>query len=329
METRHRIGLWARSCLAAAMGLSVAACGGGGGEGDDGFPPAGTVDVTATNQDTLARAGMVALQAGVLGATVGVAGGSSPTARVAAAGRKRAAAVQPPEVEPCFVSGSTTTVYDDRDNSGTSTPGDVATITYNDCVEVAGEVTNGTIVATYTQIQLAVLPATIGARITTNDLLTQTATRRVATQGSFDFLLSIQSATADSLRVSVPSALALAITTPVYTDTVTLQAGYVLQSAYDATAVPPGGTVPGRTSTTASGLVASAAAAGSVWVNTLQPFVQYDVDPYPRSGQFEVVGKTGSLQAVVLSSSQVEIDLDADGNGVFEATKTVAWTDLF
>lgn len=327
MESRHRIGLWARSCLAAAVGLSLAACGGGGGDG--GSPPPGTIDVTAANQDTLTRAGMVALQAGVLGASLGVAGGGSPTAIAAAAGRKRAAAVQPPEVENCTVSGTTTTVYDDRDNSGTATPGDAATITYTDCSEVAGEVTNGTITAVYTQIQLTAFPAVIGARITTNDLRSQTANRSVAAQGGFDFQLTIQSLTADSLRVSVPNALTLAITTPVYTDTVTLQAGYVLESAYDATAVPPGGTVPGRTSTTASGRVSSAVAAGTVLVNTLQPFVQYDVDPYPRSGQFEVVGKTGSLQAVVLSSSQVEIDLDADGNGVFETTKQVAWSDLF
>ncbi len=328
MESWYRIGLVARACLAGVVGLSLTACGGGGGGG--GSPPPGTVDVTATNQDTLVRAGMVALQAGVLGASLGVAGGGSPTAAfVAAAGRKRAAAVQPPEVEDCTVSGTTTTVYDDRDNSGNATPGDVATITFADCSEVSGEVTNGTIVATYTQIQLSVAPAIIGARITTNDLRTQTATRSVAARGGFDFLLSIQSLTADSLRVSVPSALTLAITTPVYADTITLQAGYVLQSAYDATAVPPGGTVPGRTSTTASGLVESAVAGGSVRVNTLQPFVQYDVDPYPRSGQFEAVGKTGSLQAVVLSSTQVEIDLDANGNGVFEATETVAWTDLF
>jgi len=328
MESRHWIDRWANSCLAAALAVSMAACGGGG--GDDGSLPPGTIDVTAANQDTLARAGMVALQAGVLGASLGVAGGGSPTALATAAGRKRAAAVQPPEVEACTVSGSTTTVYDDRDNSGTATAGDVATITYNDCVEVAGEVMNGTAVVTYTQVQLGT-PFSVGARITTNDLRTQTATRSVASQGGFDFLISAQSllATSDSLRVSVPNALALTITTPLYTDTVTLQAGYVLQSAYDSTAVPPGGTVPGRTTTSASGSVSSAVAAGTVRVNTLQPFVQYDVDPYPRSGQFEVVGKTGSLQAVVLSSSQVEIDLDADGNGVFEATRTVAWTDLF
>lgn len=327
MDTRHRIGLAARACLAGAVGLALTACGGGG---DGGTPPPGTIDITASNQDTLARAGMVALQAGVLGASIGVAGGGSPAGIAAASGRKRAAAVQPPLVEDCTVSGTTTTIYDDRDNSGTSNPGDAATITYNDCVEVAGEVMSGTAVAVYTQIQLGT-PFSVGARITTNDLRTRTATRSVLAQGGFDFLLSAPSlfAASDSLRVSVPNSLTLAITTPVYADTVTLQAGYVLQSAYDATAVPPGGSVPGRTSTTASGRVSSATAAGTVLVNTLQPFVQYDVDPYPRSGQFEVVGKTGSLQANVLSTAQVQIDIDTDGNGVFDGTKIVPWADLF
>ena len=328
MNTRYRIGELARASLAGLAGLALAACGGGGGGG--GAPAAPTVVVSAGNQDTLARTGMVALQAGVLGATLGVAGGGSPSAlAAAAAGRKRAAAVLAPEVEYCAVSGSTTTVYDDRDNSGTATPGDAATITYNACSEVAGEVTNGTIGAVYTQIQLSTFPVVIGARITTNGLRTQTATRSIAAQGGFDFLVSAQSLSSDSLNVSVPGALTLVITTPLYADSVTLRAGYVLQADYDASALPPGGTVPGRTTTTASGLVDSSVAGGTVRINTLQPFVQYDVDPYPRTGRFEVVGRTGSVQASVLSTAQVQIDLDADGNGSFEATKTVNWSDFF
>lgn len=329
METR-RSAVWGRAFgLAGLVGLLATGCGGGGGgDGGGGLPP-GSIDVTATNQDTLSRAGMVALQAGVLGGTAAVASGGAPVARVALAGRKRVTAVQAPEVEACTVSGTTTTVYDDRDDSLTATAGDVATITYNDCVEVAGEVMTGTIVATYTQVQLATLPATIGASVTTSTLRTQTATASISARGGFSMLLRVDSLTADSLRISVPNAFALAISTPLYSDTVTLRAGYVLDTAYDATALPPGGTIAGRSTSTARGTVESAAAAGTVQVNTLQPFVQYLVDPYPRSGQFEVVGKTGSLQAVVLSTSQVQVDLDADGNGVFEASKIVAWSDFF
>ena len=117
--------------------------------------------------------------------------------------------------------------------------------------------------------------------------------------------------------------------TPGFSDTITLRAGYTIDSAYDSAVLPPGGTVAGLTSTTASGQVASASAAGYVTVRTLQPMLQYDVDANPRSGQFEAVGKTGSLQATVLSTTQVQIDLDADGNGVFDASKVVLWSDLF
>ncbi len=326
METKR----W--NALAGLIAVALAGCGGGGG-GDGGGPP-GDINVTTANQDTLTRAGMVALQAAVLGGSGSVTGGGggSVASALARAGRKQIAAVKPPLIENCTISGTTTTVLDDRDGSGGATVGDVATITYDNCSEVAGEVTNGAIVATYTQIQLATLPATIAASVTTNDLRTQTSNASVTAQGGFAMTLRIDSLNAGNLRIAVPSggAFAMDITTPLYSDTVTLRAGYVLDSAYDGTALPPGGTVAGRTTTTARGQVASRVAAGYVQVNTLQPFVQYDVDPYPRSGQFEAVGKTGSLQAVVLSSSQVQLDLDADGNGQFDGPpRIVAWSSFF
>lgn len=311
---------------AGVLGLSLAGCGGGGGSSP---APIGNVDVTAANQDTVARGSLVALQAGVLGGSAGVAGGGSALARAAFVPRKQIAAVQPPVDEACWISGSTRSVLDDRDNSGGPTVGDVATITYTDCVEVAGEVTNGSITATFTQIQTATLPATIAASISTTDLRTQTAHASVAAQGGFAMTLRIDSLSADSLRISVPSGFTLSITTPLYSDVVTLKAGYVLDAAYDGTALPPGGTIPGRTTTTASGPVESATAVGYVQLATLQPFVQYDVDAYPRSGLFQATGKTGTLRGTVLSSTQVQLNLDADGNGSYEASKIVAWTDFF
>jgi hypothetical protein len=308
--------------------LTLAGCGGGG--GDDG-PVVGDLAVTVVNQDSVARGGMVALQAGVLGGGGGgVAMSGDAASRLLAVSRKRIAAVLPPDVQACTYAGSTTTLLDDRDNSGSATIGDVATITYSGCSDVPGEVTNGSMTVSFTSAQLSTLPAVIGGSVSSLDLTTQTATASVNVQGGFDLLLRIDSATTGSMRVSVPNALTLAISTPVYTDTVTLRAGYLLESAYDDAALPPGGAaVSGRTTTTARGGVASAVAGGYVQVNTLQPFVQYNVDPYPRSGRFEALGKTGALQATVLSTSQVQLDLDADGNGVFEASKTVDWADFF
>lgn len=323
METKR----W--NALAGLIAVALAGCGGGGGGGP---APVGNLAITATNQDTVARSGMVALQAAVLGGSAGVtAGGSATLARsagraAALAQRKRIAAVQPPDSQACDVSGRIVTVFDDRDNSGTANAGDVATITYENCSDVAGEVSNGTIVATYSQVQLGAT-IVIGASMT-GGMTTQTSTATVVTQGGFTMLLRVD-ATSGSLRITVPSSLALGITTGLYSDTVTLLSGYALDSVYDSNALPPSGTVPGRTTTTASGLVESGAAAGNVQLSTPQPFVQYDVDAYPRSGQFVAAGRTGVLRATVQSVAQVLVELDADGNGSFEASKTVAWSDFF
>lgn len=307
------------------LGVLLAACGGGG--GDDGGGPPGSIDVSAANQDLLVRAGVIAIQGDVIGGALGVAASPGRAAPLASGLRKRIAALIGPEVEACFVSGSTSSTLDDRDNSGAATVGDVLTMTYNDCVEVAGEVTNGTFIATYTQINPATL--TIAANVTTSDMSSVSSTRSVTAQGDFSLQLRFVSVTSETLHLAVGQALAMAVTTPRFSDTITLRAGYTTDSVYDSTILPPGGTVAGLTSTTASGQVASANAAGYVTVRTLQPMLQYDVDANPRSGQFEAVGKTGSLQATVLSTTQVQIDLDADGNGVFDASKVVLWSDLF
>ena len=141
--------------------------------------------------------------------------------------------MQPPVTELCSVSGSTTTVYNDVDGNNAANPGDTATITYNACSDVAGEVTNGVVTATYTQIQLSTLPASIGANLTTTGLSTQSATASVSASGGFSMLMRIDSATAGTLHIAVPSggAFAMAITTPLYSDTVTLR---VLSDAPDS-----------------------------------------------------------------------------------------------
>ncbi len=310
--------------IPAVLGVLMTACGGGG--GDDGGPM-GSIDVSAANQDVLVRTGVIAIQGDVIGGALGIAGSPGRAAPLARGLRKHIAAVLAPEVEACFISGNTTSTLDDRDNSGAATVGDVLTYTYNDCVEVAGEVTNGTLTATYTQIDPATL--TIAANVTTNNLTMVSSTRNASAQGDFSMRLQFAGISGDTLHIGVGNSLALAFTTPRFSDTITLRAGYTIDSVYDATALPPGGTVAGRTSTTASGQVASASAGGYVTVRTLQPMLQYNVDANPRSGQFEAVGKTGSLQATVLSTTQVQIDLDADGNGVFDASKVVLWSDLF
>jgi hypothetical protein len=182
--------------------------------------------------------------------------------------------------------------------------------------------------ATYTQIVAS--PLTVGAAVAAEDLLfSQTATGTSASlDGGFNLTYTEPTSTTSVTRITVPNQLAMGATTPAYTDTVTLLDGYVVESTYDSQALPPGGTTPGRTSSTATGPVASVAAGGFVRVTTLEPLVQYDVDDYPRSGRFEAVGVTGKLRATVLSVTQVQIELDANGDNTFEQTTTLPWTQL-
>jgi hypothetical protein len=322
VSSRRRV---RKALVPGVVALLLGACGGGGGDGGGG--PPGSIDVNAANQDVLVRVGVVAIQGDVVGGALGIAASPGGHAPLAVHLRKRIAAVGSPVVENCFVSGTTSSTLDDRDNSGSTTVGDVLTTTYFDCVEFAGEVMNGSFTATYTQINPATL--TIAANVTTGGLSTVSSTRSVTAQGDFSMQLRFVSATSETLHIAVGQGLALAFSTPRFNDTITWRAGYTIDTTYDSSILPPGGTVAGLTTTTASGQVASASAGGYVTVRTLQPMLQYDVDANPRSGQFEAVGKTGSLQATVLSTTQVQIDLDADGNGVFDASKVVLWSDLF
>ncbi|MBX3606088.1 MAG: hypothetical protein KF788_12470 [Piscinibacter sp.] len=330
----------ARLAPLAALALALVACGGGG---DSGTPPPPNVAVTAANQDSVTRAGMVSMQGGVLGSSFGIASAdsASPAAvgpllrralagsskRVAAA-RKTVAVVVGPITDACTVSGTFTGTIDDRNNDGVLNSGDSISITFTNCVEVAGEVLNGRMAATYTQV--VATPVTIGATVVAENLSFTDATTNTSASlnGGFNMTYTEPGATVAVTRIVVPDQLALGATTPVYSDTVTLLDGYTVESTYDSSALPPGGATPGRTSSTASGPVASTAAGGFVRFTTIEPLVQYDVDDYPRSGRFEAVGTTGKLRATVLSGTEVQIELDANGDGTFEASKTLPWTDL-
>jgi hypothetical protein len=58
-------------------------------------------------------------------------------------------------------------------------------------------------------------------------------------------------------------------------------------------------------------------------------FRRYAIDPHPREGQLQVRGvNNGLLVVTVLSTATVRLQLDANGDGTFEATKDVPWDDL-
>jgi len=137
----------------AALATGPTACGDGGG-GDDSLTPAGDIDLTASNQDVVARSAAVALLGGAVVETGGLTGtdGGVALARsfVARWARERRADLLDLS-QLCSVSGSISATLDDRDNSQSLAPGDVLTANFQDCRELdSDEVVDGRMAVTYT-----------------------------------------------------------------------------------------------------------------------------------------------------------------------------------
>lgn len=69
---------------------------------------------------------------------------------------------------------------------------------------------------------------------------------------------------------------------------------------------------------------------GAVTVDTLKEFViDYSAEIYPHQGQIHVVGATGSqLLFTVLDNANVLIEVDADGDGVYQTQIPTTWAAL-
>lgn len=66
-----------------------------------------------------------------------------------------------------------------------------------------------------------------------------------------------------------------------------------------------------------------------VSVRTTQPWLIQTGGTYPYAGQMEVTGDAGSkLRLTAESSSRVRMELDANGDGVYEKTETRLWSSL-
>ena len=97
--------------------------------------------------------------------------------------------------------------------------------------------------------------------------------------------------------------------------------GLALAWSYDAAAAESTYSCDGRFASTELG--------GSVTLTTLAPFVIRDGDANPYTGSMRATGSGGSrLTFTVLDETFVQLDIDADGDGIDEVTLTVEWFDL-
>ncbi len=316
MRTRR----WLLNTVTAAILVTLGACGGGGG---DDTPAGPTIDISALNRDSVVHATVAGVWGLTLGATAPLATGSSGSGRSmaawlqtqsarlagAATQREHPMAVIGPIEELCLVSGKVTVTWDDADNSGALSVGDVLTTVATNCQDVAGETTNGTMVIT-------ALSDTVG-RVAMTQLSFDTTRHAMTLNGS----VRLEDVSADTVRTTTEGAVTVAVTlkhlVPAFTDSVTLQSGFVARETFGN----------GETISTFDGLLDSAAAGGIVRLTTASntPVRQFDTYDYPYTGALQIKGKNSTLQMTVLSADQVQLDLDADGNGTFDSTNTVPW----
>ena len=317
-----------RICGGLAAGLLIlglAACGGGGGSAGSAPPP--SVAISAANQDAVTRAAFAGTAAGSLGSLTGIGSGSASAAlsrsalkqALSAAGALRKRIAADVSADLCPAGGSASASINDTLPIGELNAGDAISIRYTSCNVGDGVIVGGNLDLAYT----TVTDDQLGADVALSGLsVSDTATGYSATSdGGFSLSLTATSTTTLVSELLVPDQLVMSSAhLGSAIDTITLLDGYSVHS----TAVSTTGT----TTTIAAGPVASAAAGGFVTIETAQALVQLDSENYPRAGRVMVTGLRGTLRATVLSATQVAIDLDANDDGGYEASKTVAWNTL-
>lgn len=321
---------------------ALAGCGGGGGG-------IGPIEIAASNRDAVAHAAAAAVYTMSPAAGLPIAGSAQdagmlwrrPTAKALSArilsaaqaptaarsGTRRALAVIGPVVESCSFGGTVSVTYDDRDSNSAPSAGDVMTLVFSNCGEWPDETYNGTAVATYTLVSQFPLPS-VSARVAMTQLSMTAAQHALRLDGTALVDFRDQGPSGQLTRITAEGAVVAAVTTHQFSDTVTMRHGFWVESIYDPFAAPPpGGVVTGRNVSTLQGAIESTAAGGVLNVFTVAgaPIVDYDADPYPRSGAIRVTSGKGTLLLTALSPAQVRLELDADDNGTPESTTTVDW----
>ena len=84
-----------------------------------------------------------------------------------------------------------------------------------------------------------------------------------------------------------------------------------------------------QTQVTLNGAFTAASIGGRIQVATVQPVTQLGNDAYPSSGQIVVTGAAGThLRVTALDATRVQLELDANGDGTYEASVVLPWSSI-
>ncbi len=333
-----------RTAMAVALLAGIAACGGGGGGGET-PPRSNLITISAANQDTVAHAAAAAL--GTIGVTnvlpfgapagrmnalaasrpaagsrpwvtglaahvVGIVSSRLASADAAASPTRQPLAVYPPETGPCTLSGSMVLTWNDRNDNGNFDVGDTLAMDFNACADDATGTVNGHAEATLN----ALSNTSMSLGMAMSNLSTTSTNHSLGVNGSAAVdVTSDASGQNRTMRITAAGPLAIAARTHGFSDTVTLQSGFVQNARFYSD---------GSTRIAVTGRIESPAMAGAADMTTLSDLVTTAAGAYPNAGAIRLAGKTGKL-TLTASSAAVQIDLDDDDDNEIEESKSQSW----
>jgi hypothetical protein len=295
------------------------------------------VAITSANQQQVARAAISSVASvastGSVGGVASSAGASVArlsslsrqvrlalgTARESALSARVRPLATESETIACQFSGSITLAVTYSDASQ-FTPGDTISFTFNDCQTTSTDNTSGAmsiVMSSYADTAAGVSYAgTMTLNVTAID-----GARTSTVSGSVGANYADLSATSSRLDLTVGSnGLTGSVTTTGGTpETIGYASGFTISATDTSTS----------SSVIVNGSIDSSLLAGRITLQTNTPIVQGADDTYPSSGALRVSGAGGSaLLLTVQSTTALQVQLDANGDGTYEASATYTWAQV-
>jgi hypothetical protein len=214
------------------------------------------------------------------------------------------------ETYDCVGGGSVTERANDADDNGIPSVGDSLRLTYVNCVE-DGITTNGVLAFKLTLVS----EAANGATVTFDNLVINDGTDTMESDGGFDLTVTENPGVSELYQIAGDT-----LSSTLNGDRHTISA-FTGSANSDLVASTVTYSFKGRVTDTSNNV--------SVDAETVTPFVAQMADDYPGRGSLRSIGAANS-QALLeaLSSTQVQISVDPEGDGSFTAPVVWNWTAL-
>ena len=325
-----------RTLATGLAALVITACGGGGGDSALVAPPADDAAITSSSARDIASEVFDSMRDSASFGDFGSAGligssgsGSLTLAKAASNAATKAGVVQAeaagaligvafgPERTDCAVSGSVT-VSGDIQNPEMLSAGDTVSLRFDDCDEGDGQVVNGNLGMVVDTLEGDLAGGFFALGVTLDFQLFRIVESGETTMLNGGFSMLVDS-TDYPVTVASLSSPYLSVTDG--SDTVTLS-NYSTSVTVDESSQPPAYALTG------SGRIDIPSQGGSVAYTTRAPFTGFG-EGDPDSGVLFIRGaESASITLTVLSGTQVQLEMDYDGNGTTDETVVVTWVEL-